>query len=175
MKNTLLSSIAALTAAIAIPSASFAAEDQKAQASPVDAKFAQEASQANHLEVAVAKMAQEKSESAEIKTLAKTIEADHTAAQKKLEPIATKAGIDLQDSMDAKHAEKAEKMEKLAGAEFDKKYAADMVKNHEKDIASFEKAMPKLQNAELKQWAEATLAKLKEHHELAEKAKAASK
>jgi uncharacterized protein (DUF305 family) len=57
---------------------------------------------------------------------------------------------------------------KAAGPEFDKKFATDMLKDHQKAISKFEKAASKLQEADVKQYAETMLPKLREHLQKAE-------
>jgi putative membrane protein len=78
-----------------------------------------------------------------------------------------------------KHQDMVSKMSALSGAEFDRKYMEHMVKDHEKDVAAFERISTKGTDADLKAWAAKTLPTLREHLQLARdteaKVKASSK
>ena len=56
-----------------------------------------------------------------------------------------------------------------AGDAFDKAYIKDMVLDHKKDIAEFEKAEKQVKNADLKSFIEKTVPVMKEHLEMVEK------
>src|ERR1041385_9238616 len=60
------------------------------------------------------------------------------------------------------------RLEKLTGAEFDKEYAKAMLKEHQQDISTFEKAAEKVQEADIKQYAQDMLPKLRSHFKHAE-------
>jgi len=58
-------------------------------------------------------------------------------------------------------------MSALSGAEFDRKYMEAMVKDHEKDVAAFERESTSGSDADLKAWAAKTLPTLREHLQMA--------
>lgn len=58
-------------------------------------------------------------------------------------------------------------MQKASGADFDKQYMREMVKDHAKDVAEFRKAAQKVQDSDLKGWVTKTLPVLEEHLQLA--------
>jgi putative membrane protein len=66
-----------------------------------------------------------------------------------------------------KHQEMVSKLSALSGAEFDRKYMEHMVKDHEKDVAAFERESTKGSDADLKAWAAKTLPTLREHLQMA--------
>ncbi len=68
-------------------------------------------------EVAVAKLAQEKAEHADVKAFAATLEKDHSAANAELKEIASRKKIALAET--AGHGPVHAKLEKLSGAAFD--------------------------------------------------------
>src|SRR5262249_34453734 len=51
----------------------------------------------------------------------------------------------------------------MSGSEFDQTFAKQMLKDHDKDIRTFEKATGTLKEADLKQFAENCLPKLRQH------------
>jgi predicted outer membrane protein len=61
-----------------------------------------------------------------------------------------------------------ERLRSLSGEEFDREFAKTMVQNHQKSIQKFENAAQTLQDSELKEFAQNTLPKLREHHRRAQ-------
>jgi putative membrane protein len=60
-----------------------------------------------------------------------------------------------------------DRLSKLSGADFDKAYMTDMLKDHEKDVAMFEKEANSGKDADVKAWATSTLPTLRDHLQLA--------
>jgi putative membrane protein len=127
--------------------------------------FIKEAYHDNEMEIEMGGLGATKAQNAELKSFAQQIQKDHTQANRDLEPLAQKYGVDLEP----KHEHGVSKFEKEnSGVEFDKKFATDMLKDHQKAISKFEKAASKLQEADVKQYAENMLPKLREHLQKAE-------
>ena len=133
-----------------------------------DHAFLVDAMQGNRAEVALAKMAQSKADSEAVRNLAKTLEEHHQKANDKLTSIASKVGAsDNATAPKPEHKQLQERLSRLEAAAFDNAYASEMVKEHEKDIAKYQKASQQLQHAELKAYATETLPTLKQHLEQA--------
>jgi putative membrane protein len=129
--------------------------------------FIKEAYRDNQMEVEMGAIGAGKAQNADLKSFAQQIQKDHTQANKELEPLAQKYGVELEQSKLREHT--VNKFEKeTSGAEFDKKFATEMLKDHQKAISKFEKAAAKLQEADVKQYAENVLPKLREHLQKAE-------
>ena len=60
-------------------------------------------------------------------------------------------------------------MSKLSGVAFDTAYAKDMIEDHEKDIAEFEKALGEVSNEDLKKFIDDAIPMMKGHLEMAKK------
>jgi len=131
--------------------------------------FIKEAMQGNAAEVALAEVAERKAQNAEVKQFAEHIRKDHTEANQKLQPIAQKHGISESASLDAKHQKTLDKFQQLSGDQFDQEYAKEMLKDHQKDIAKYQKVSKQAEDTEVKQYAQETLPKLREHLAHAEK------
>jgi putative membrane protein len=125
--------------------------------------FVREAAMGNAAEVALAEVAARKGQNAELKQFAEHIRKDHTEANTKLQPIAQKHGVSISQSLDAKHQKKLEKLQQTSGAEFDKEYATEMLRDHQKDIAKYQKCSTHAEDAELKSYATEMLPKLRQH------------
>lgn len=133
-----------------------------------DREFSTKASQGGMAEVKLGELAQKKSSNSTVQEFAKQMVKQHSDANSKLEELAKKDNVPLPG--DVSKAQKAtyEKLEKLKGAEFDKKYAEIMLKDHKSTIDLFEKESDKGKNGDLKQFAAETLPTLKSHLKMTE-------
>jgi len=133
--------------------------------------FIKEAFRDNQMEIDMAGVGVTKAQNADLKAFCQQLQQDHTKANQELQPIAQKYGVTENASMREHAVNKFEK--ETAGPEFDKKFATEMIKDHQKDIKKFERAASKLQEADVKQYAENMLPKLREHLQKAETVAAA--
>ena len=85
-----------------------------------------------------------------------------------LKQIGSQEGINLPTDTSHKDAETYNRLAKLSGPEFDRAYAQEMVKDHQKDIAEFKKGETEVQKPALKQFAQRELPTLQSHLELAQ-------
>jgi putative membrane protein len=139
--------------------------------SAADRTFARKAAEGGHKEVALAKIAQRKASSEDVKRYAQTLERDHSQANHELKSWATSKNVTLPPApADGKTVDA--KLEGLEGAAFDKAYIAAMIQDHRKDIAAFEKEAASGADPDLKAFVQKTLPTLKGHLEQAEKAQA---
>lgn len=125
--------------------------------------FVEDASAKGVAEVEAGKLAEEKGTSADVKEFAAMMIKDHTAANEKLKGIATQKNLKV--STDAQLLDKTKSMIlKLRSAKsFDQAYANNQVKAHEATIEIFEDEVKNGDDAELKEFATATLPTLKAH------------
>src|SRR4051812_25789702 len=168
MKNTLRrltrAGIAGLTlATLCCAGSVFAAEtkeksDNNPQTGSADKDFIMEAAKGGMGEVEMGKVAGQKAKSAEVKSFGQQMVTDHTKANNELKALAKKKGITL----DVKP-----EMENFSDTDFDKDYAKEMVKDHEKDVSEFEKEAKNGKDPEVKAWANKTLPTLRHHLEMA--------
>lgn len=136
-----------------------------------DRTFIVDAMAGNQAEVQLAQLAQQKASSQGVKDLAQAIEQHHEMANTKLTAIATQVGAsNNQTALKPQHKQLHDKLSKLEGDAFDRAYASEMVKEHQKDIQKYEKASKQLQHEALKSYATETLPTLKEHLDMARNA-----
>ncbi len=172
--KTLVFSIG-LAAVIGAPWQATFAADQNAKANAMETKFIKKAANGGMMEVELGKVAAEKGQSQDVKDFGNRMVKDHSKANDDLKEVASKLGVNVPDKLNARHQAAVDKFSKMsAGDAFDKAYAKDMVKDHEKDISEFEDAQKEVKNPDLKQFIDNTLPVLKEHLELAKKMKAAN-
>ena len=92
---------------------------------------------------------------------------DHSKANDELKAYASQKGVTLPAEVDPAHKATEARLSKLSGEAFDKAYMADMVKDHDKDVAAFKHASTSATDADLKAWAVKTLPTLQEHQTMA--------
>lgn|GEM_PF-887406 len=142
---------------------------------PKDAKsFLKDAIEGNSAEVALAQVAERKAQSAEVRQFAQMLRRDHERANQQLQPIAQAHNVSLNQSLDSKHQKKLDRLQKLSGTEFDKEYATEMLKDHQKDIQKYEHASRNITESDVKQYVDSTLPKLRQHLQHAQHAAVAA-
>jgi len=132
----------------------------------------------NQDEIAAGKLAQQKGQSADIKSYGKQLVDDHTKADADVKAAATKAGISPSDSALTAHdremmrvdKNKMDQLKKMSGAEFDKTFAQVLAKDHDHMVSMLRDHKDDLQSPELKQLVDNTIPVLEQHKDMAEKA-----
>ena len=79
---------------------------------------------------------------------------DHSWANDELKALAQQKNVELSAAMDRKAKKMMDKLTKKSGADFDKEYMHHMVKEHDKDVSAFKKAIKKVKDPDVKAWAE---------------------
>jgi putative membrane protein len=140
-----------------------AADQAKGALASADRKFVMEAAHGGMAEVELGKLAAEKGSSDAVKQFGKRMAEDHGKASDELKQLAQQKGVTLPTDLDAKHKQLRERLTKLTGAEFDRAYANEMVKDHKKDVADFKREASRAKDPDLKAWAGKTLPTLEDH------------
>jgi putative membrane protein len=136
----------------------------KSMTSPKDSKeFAMKAAEGGMLEVKLSQLAQQKSQSQEIKQLAQKLEQDHTQANNQLMAVAKQKNINLPSDLKGECQEHYQAFQQLEGKDFDNAYLLFNVKDHLKDIMMFQKESQNGTDPDIKQWATQTLPHLQQH------------
>jgi len=125
--------------------------------------FMTEAAKGGMAEVELSRVAVSKAQNPEVKQFAQQMVADHTRANNELKQLAAKKSVTLPTELDAMHKAAMDKLSKLSGAEFDKEYVSEMVKDHEKDVTLFRTQSESGTDVEAKVFAGKTLPTLQMH------------
>jgi len=128
-----------------------------------DRKFVMEAAHGNMAEVELGKLAADKGASDAVKQFGKRMTDDHGKANAELKDFAEKKGLTLPADLDAKHKQLRDRLAKLNGADFDRAYANEMVKDHKKDVKEFQREAEKAKDPDVKSFAAKTLPTLQDH------------
>jgi putative membrane protein len=131
-----------------------------------DKKFVKDAALGGMTEVELGKLASQKASSDEVKQFGTKMVDDHTKANSELKEVASKSSIEVPDALDSKHQSRIDKLAKLSGADFDKAYVKDQVKDHEQTVSEFQKEAQNGADANVRQFASKTLPTLQEHTEM---------
>ena len=133
-----------------------------------DNMFVTKALQGNMAEVELGKLGQQRASNDAVKQFAKRMVDDHQKALDELKTIATNQGITVPTTLDAKGQATFDRLSKLNGAEFDRAYMEDMVKDHRTDVAEFKRESEHGEDPAVKSWAAKTLPTLEDHLKMAE-------
>jgi putative membrane protein len=128
-----------------------------------DAHFAKEAAQGGMAEVKLGQLAEEKGSNDTVKTFGRRMVDDHSKAGDKLKEVASRESITLPTDISAKDQATYDRLAKLHGTAFDRAYARDMVKDHEADVAAFQREANGGKDDSLKSFASETLPTLQDH------------
>lgn len=128
-----------------------------------DEAFVRNAAEGGMAEVKLGQLAEEKGQSEEVKKFGRRMVEDHTKANEELKQIAQRENINLPTGESRRDSQVYESLSKLSGEAFDRAYAQEMVKDHQKDVSEFKQETTSAQNPALKQFAQQTLPTLESH------------
>ncbi|GAA4099231.1 DUF4142 domain-containing protein [Mucilaginibacter panaciglaebae] len=137
----------------------FAQVDKPTMADSGTVNFVSKAARGGQMEVAAGKLAVSKAQRADVKAFGARMIADHSKANAKLKNIIRSKSIPsivptpMNDDM----------LTNASGATFDHNYVQMMVKDHEEDVALFEKASTTIPDKDVRMFASQTLPILKDH------------
>ena len=147
-----------LMAGLLLSSAEASAQSKSAASQ----KFISHAVEGNLAEVQMGQLAQEKGTRDGVRAYGQVLQQDHSAAAQKATAVATQMGVNPPTEPNKKQKAMHHSLARLSGAAFDRKFASEMVKDHNKEIASYQKASKK-QNDPAAAYAAETLPTLQKH------------
>jgi putative membrane protein len=128
-----------------------------------DARFMSTAADINFGEIMLAKLAQQRSISEEIKSIAKMCEETHRAANAELRALAMNKGIRVPTAASAKVMADYDQLNLYPTKEFDNGYIGMIVTSHQNAISTFEKYINGPCDPEVKNWATGKVPELRSH------------
>jgi len=145
-----------------------AADQQSMKADHTDEHFFTEAARGGMAEVALGELATKRAANEDVKKFGQHMVEDHGKANQELNTLAASKKVTLPNEISSEAEVLQDRLSKLSGAEFDRVYMEEMVKDHKKVIGLFEKQAEHGMDPEAKSWAAKTLPTLKEHLTLAQ-------
>ena len=134
-----------------------------AAASSPDESFYKSAAEAGISEVDLGKLAQDKSSNQQVKDFGAMMVKDHSAANDKLQALASSKGISLPTSASMGQMATKAKLEVLKGDTFDKSYIKSQVKGHVDTVKLLNKEIASGQDADAKGFAQSVLPTVRAH------------
>jgi putative membrane protein len=162
------SAAVALSALLAMPAA-FAQINSGQKMDNDDAAAMKQLAQANLNEIDAGKAAAGKAQSPAVKQFAQKMVDDHTKMLNDLHSLAQKKGVALPQSASLMDKAEMTMLERASGADFDKKYMEQMVKDHQKDVKDVENIASKARDPEFKAAVQQAHGKIQEHLAMAER------
>ena len=133
-----------------------------------DNSFAKDAAEGGMAEVKMGQLAQTNAMNAKVKMFGERMVTDHTKMGDELKGVASRKNITLPSDISSKQQSTYKTLSAKTGADFDKAYISDMVKDHEEDIAAFQKEANSGTDEDLKAFASKALPTLQEHLKMAQ-------
>jgi putative membrane protein len=161
--------LAALGAALVFAACGIASAQEVALAtdSP-DSRFLTEAIRGDMAEVKLGQLAQMRGQSEAVREFGKMLADDHSKAQKKASDLAKELNVTPPTQPTAEQMQEYAALARLSGAEFDRQFAANMVKGHQEEIAKFER-QTKSSESKVAELAEGALPTLRRHLAMAQR------
>jgi putative membrane protein len=131
-------------------------------------EFLQFAAQANKTEMAMADLAEARSQNGTVKDISQTMIPDYGENYAQVQLIALTHWFALDASLNLVNQHAVKRLTKASDQEFDKDYTTLMIKDHVHAIKRFDKAAARMDAADLKQYALSTLPTLRKHLQEAE-------
>jgi putative membrane protein len=128
-----------------------------------DIRFARDAARGGVAEIKLGDLAQSKASSDTVKAFAGRMIAEHTTSGDHLKQAASSENITLPEQLSAKDQSTFDALSKLSGADFDRAYAQDMVRDHQADLAAFQKEANSGKDEALRDFASQTIPMIQEH------------
>lgn len=128
-----------------------------------DAKFLVNAAEMNLEDIQLGILAQNNSMNAEIKSMGKMMETEHSKAFSDLQALAARKQITIPTSLTDDGQDANKKLMDKKGRDFDKEYCDMMVNGHKDAIKMFEKASSDATDPDIRNWATSMLPTLRTH------------
>ncbi|PYO20251.1 MAG: DUF4142 domain-containing protein [Candidatus Rokuibacteriota bacterium] len=133
----LLIAVPTVASAQAQPRQETTKESKDSKVARGDQHFMKEAAEGGMAEVQLGQLASQRASSDSVKQFGKRMADDHQKAADELKQLASQKGVALPTSLDRGHQRLYDRLSKLSGADFDRAYMKEMVKDHDRDVKAF--------------------------------------
>jgi putative membrane protein len=134
---------------------------------PEEQQFVQKATEGNQLEVRLGELAQDRATNEQVRQLGRRLADEHARADQELRSMAGGADVSPADRPGTDQADVRQRLEGLKGAAFDRAYVEEIIKLHQQDIETFERAAQ--MGGQVGAYAQQTLPALRAHLEEAQR------
>ena len=142
---------------LACPGPSKSSNDQFSTA------FVKEAAEEERGEIVLGQLATGRASHKQVRQYGQHMLDDHTIGYQELQQLGAQRDIPIPSEPSKEKKEKEQEFSQLKGEEFDRAYVSYMIRDHLKDIEEFAGAAKTVKDPTVRQWAQRSLPKLKEH------------
>jgi putative membrane protein len=134
----------------------------------VDSVYIRQAIRGNFTEVALGRLAESRAEDSAVKDFAERMVSEHNSMNEQWAELAEEN--DMQVGVDFGEAgqQTIERLEDLEDTEFDQAYMSEMIRQHEQDLAAFQRMTTSARSPEVRQLANSGLSTIRAHLTLAQ-------
>lgn len=133
------------------------------QAASGDATFMTKLAAGDMAEADAGKLAAQKSDNPAVKEFGQQMNSDHSKNGNDLKALAASRGVMLPTSVDRDQADATTQLGNLSGVSFDRQYAKEQVRDHEKTVQLLQDEITNGQDQAVKDFATQTLQVVNEH------------
>jgi putative membrane protein len=137
------------------------------QLNNADQEFVKKAAIGGVAEVELGRVATQRAARPSVRSFGERMVTDHGRGNAELATLARSKGMDVSNTLDVTHQAMRDRLSGLSGADFDRAYMSEMVRDHTEDVALFERAAQSSTDADVKAFAERSLPMLRDHLALA--------
>ena len=153
--------------AVALLALSGPAAAQVQLVNDADRDFVKKAAIGNTAEVELGRVAMQRATRPSVRSFGERMVTDHGRSNAELAALARSKGIDVSPALEASQQAMRDRLSSLSGADFDRAYMSEMVRDHTEDVALFERAAQTSADPDIKAWAAGSLPMLRDHLALA--------
>ena len=133
------------------------------QADAESADFLVKAANGEMAVVKLGEVASQKAMHKKVKEMGEMMIKDHTAGNDELKKLAAGRNVSLPETIGGDMQKQVEELGGKKGKDFDRAYISQMIKDHEETISLFKRATEKVNDPDIRTFANNTLPKLQEH------------
>jgi putative membrane protein len=133
-----------------------------------DSTYIREAMSGNYLEVALGRVAESRAGDQSVKDFAKRMITDHNSMNDQWATVAKNNRLPVPLGLDPAGQQSVKQLQGLSGSAFDQAYMAEMVRQHEQALATFQRIASSAGTTEVRQLASSEMPTIREHVTLAQ-------
>ena len=132
-----------------------------------DRDFINKAATGGVTEVELGRIATMRAARPTVRSFGERMVTDHSRSNAELVALAQSKGVALPTALEPSQQAMRDRLNGLSGADFDRAYMSEMVRDHTEDVALFERAAEISADPDIKAWATRSLPMLRDHLALA--------
>lgn len=130
-------------------------------------EFVRKAATGGRAEVEFGRIATQRAARQSVRAFGERMVADHGRGNAELASLARSKGLEVPTALEPSQQAMRDRLSGLSGADFDRAYMSEMVRDHTEDITLFERASEISTDPDVKAWAAWSLPMLRDHLALA--------